>query len=126
MVKTINVIVSGLRTIHPSRESSVKIIAGTPKVNSATNKYVPTQNFWGIGGMKIFRDLIYQMRGMMRADHKFFKSHGQYDFPQKKWRTSMMMYLVGWMMNNRKVRARLGNRINEGMVAPYSKLLEQK
>ena len=42
MVKTINVIVSGLRTIHPNRESSVKIIAGTPKVNSATNKYVPT------------------------------------------------------------------------------------
>lgn len=84
------------------------------------------QNFLGVGGMKIFRDLIYQMRGMMRADHKFFKSHGQYDFPQKKWRTSMMMYLVGWMMNNRKVRARLGNRINEGMVAPYSKLLEQK
>ena len=42
MVKTINVIVSGLRTIHPNRESPVKIIAGTPKVNSATNKYVPT------------------------------------------------------------------------------------
>lgn len=82
------------------------------------------QNFLGVGGMKIFRDLIYQMRGMMRADHKFFKSHGQYDFPQKKWRTSMMMYLVGWMMNNKKVRSRLGNKINEGMVAPYSKLLE--
>ena len=22
------------------------------------NKYVPPQNFWGIGGMKVFRDLI--------------------------------------------------------------------
>ena len=84
------------------------------------------QNFLGVGGMKIFRDLIYQMRGMMRADHKFFKSHGQYDFPHKKWSTSMKMYLVGWMMNNRKVRSRLGNKINEGMVAPYESLLQDK
>ena len=81
------------------------------------------QNFLGVGGMKIFRDLIYQMRGMMRADHKFFKENGQYDFPHKKWSTSMKMYLVGWMMNNKKVRSRLGNKINEGMVAPYRDLL---
>ena len=80
----------------------------------------------GVGGMKILSDLIYQMRGMMRADHKFFKSHGQYDFPQKKWSTSMKMYLVGWMMNNKKVRSRLGNKINEGMVAPYESLLQDK
>ena len=89
-------------------------------------RLVLPQNFLGVGGMKIFRDLIYQMRGMMRADHKFFKSHGQYDFPQKKWSTSMKMYLVGWMMNNRKVRSRLGNKINEGMVAPYESLLQDK
>lgn len=75
-----------------------------------------------VGGMKIFRDLIYQMRGMMRADHKFFKANGQYDFPQKKWATSMKMYLVGWMMNSRKIRSRLGNKLNEGMVAPYKDL----
>ena len=86
------------------------------------NKLVLPQNFLGVGGMKIFRDLIYQMRGMMRADHKFFKANGQYDFPQKKWSISMKMYLVGWMMNNRKIRTRLGNQINEGMVAPYKNL----
>jgi len=63
---------------------------------------------------------------MMRADHKFFKFHGQYDFPQKKWSTSMKMYLVGWMMNNKKVRSRLGNKINEGMVAPYADLLKEE
>ena len=36
-------------------------------------KYVPPQNFYGIGGMKIFRDLIWLMQGMMKADHKFYK-----------------------------------------------------
>ena len=58
------------------------------------------RNFWGVGGMKIFRDLIYQMRGMMRADHKFYKKQGIYDFPQKKQLTSLKMYLVGMLLSN--------------------------
>ena len=88
------------------------------------HRYTPPQNFLGVGGMKIFRDLIYQMRGLMRADHKFFKSHGQYDFPQKKWKMSLSMYLVGWMMNNRKLKAKMGSKMSEGMIAPYKKILD--
>ena len=86
-------------------------------------QYTPPQNFLGVGGMKIFRDLIYQMRGLMRADHAFFRSHGQYDFPQKKWKTSLKMYLVGWLMNNPKLRAKMGGKLSEGMIAPYKKIL---
>ena len=41
-------------------------------------------NFYGVGGMKIFRDLIYILRGLMKADHKFYKEHRLYDFPQKQ------------------------------------------
>ena len=83
----------------------------------------PPQNFLGVGGMKIFRDLIYQMRGLMRADHRFFKSHGQYDFPQKKWKTSWLMYLVGWMMRSPKLKKKLGSKMTEGMIAPYKKVI---
>ena len=87
-------------------------------------QYTPPQNFLGVGGMKIFRDLIYLMRGLMRADHKFFKSHGQYDFPQKKWKTSWMMYLVGWLMNNPTMKKKAGGKMSEGMIAPYKKILQ--
>lgn len=83
------------------------------------------QNFWGVGGMKIFRDLIYQMRGMMRADHKFYKKQGIYDFPQKKRLTSMKMYLVGMLLSNEKVLSKMGNAMNEGMIAPYKKMFEK-
>jgi len=86
-------------------------------------QYTPPQNFLGVGGMKIFRDLIYMMRGLMRADHKFFKSHGQYDFPQKKWKTSWMMYLVGWMMNNPKIKRKAGAKMSEGMIRPYKRII---
>ena len=89
------------------------------------HKYQQPANFFGVGGMKIFRDLIYQMRGLMRADHKFFKSHGQYDFPQKKWGTSMKMYLVGWLMNNKKLRRKVGGEMTTGMLKPYREAMKK-
>ena len=88
-------------------------------------KYVPPQNFYGIGGMKIFRDLIWQMQGMMKADHKFYKAHGQYDFPQKKRGRMMLMYLVGAMLSSEKIKAKMGNKMNEGMLMPYKKLIDK-
>ena len=89
------------------------------------NTYVPPQNFLGIGGMKIFRDLIWQMQGMMRADHKFYKAHGQYDFPQKRRGRMLAMYLVGAMMSNKKLMAKAGDMVNKGMLMPYTKVLDE-
>ncbi len=89
------------------------------------NSYVPPQNFYGIGGMKIFRDLIWQMQGMMKADHKFYKKHGQYDFPQKQWPRMLAMYLVGGMIANPKIKKKMGNAMNEGMLMPYKKILDK-
>lgn len=90
------------------------------------NSYVQPSNFYGVGGIRIFRDLIWLMQGMMRADHKFFKSHGQYDFPQKKKGTLIKMYLVGSLISNPKVKAKLGNKMNEGMIGPYKKIVDGK
>ena len=83
------------------------------------------KNFYGVGGMKIFRDLIWTMQGLMREDHRFFKKSGQYDFPQKKFGRMLKMYPVGMLMSNRKLLAKMGNRMNEGMIAPYRKVIEQ-
>lgn len=89
------------------------------------NNYVPPQNFYGIGGMKVFRDLIWLMQGMMRADHKFYKAHKQYDFPQKQWPKMLAMYLVGELLANEKLKTKIGNKMNEGMIMPYQKVLKQ-
>ncbi len=90
------------------------------------NSYVPPQNFYGIGGMKIFRDLIWLMRGIMKADHKFYKEHKQYDFPQKKRGTMIAMCLLGTLISSDKVKAKAGNMMNEGMLMPYKKVLEKE
>lgn len=94
-------------------------------VYALEHKNVGPQNFLGIGGMKIFRDLIYQMQGMMRADHKFFKAQGQYDFPQKNKGQIVFMYLVGAMLGNKKLKAKMGGKMNEGMLMPYKKVLDE-
>ena len=116
-------ILTGVATNEFDPNSEIDRLADS-LVYALEHKNVGPQNFYGIGGMKIFRDLIYQMQGMMRADHKFFKSHGQYDFPQKKKGQIAFMYLVGGMLANKKIKSKMGNKMNEGMLMPYKKVLD--
>ena len=92
---------------------------------AVTEHYLPPKNFWGVGGLKIFRDLIWQMQGLMREDHRFYKKHGFYDFPQKRRGRMMAMYLVGGMMRSPKLKKKMGGRLTEGMIGPYRKVLEK-
>lgn len=112
-------------TVDPiHRTTNVQGLAA--KLSYALSRgYRQPANFFGVGGMTIFRDLIYLMRGMMRADHQFFKSHGQYDFPQKKWVMSLKMYLVGWLMRNKTIQSKAGSKMTEGMLKPYKDALEK-
>ena len=89
------------------------------------NNFVQPRNFYGVGGMKIFRDLIWIMRGIMKADHVYYKKHGVYDFPQKKRGQMMLMCFLGAMVRNKKIKAKMGNKFNEGMIAPYQKVIKK-
>ena len=109
-----------------ARGSSSAVLVPVEKMTYALeNNHVQPANFFGVGGMKIFRDLIYLMQGMMKADHRFFKSHGQYDFPQKKKGMLLAMYFVGWMMSNKKIQKMAGSKMTEGILMPYKKVLEK-
>ncbi len=88
------------------------------------HRHMQPQNFYGVGGMKIFRDLIWMMQGMMKADHKFYKEHGYYDFPQKKKGTILKMYLVGALLASPSVKKKMGNQMTTGMLMPYRKVIE--
>ena len=114
---------SSVATDEHDTDASIDQMAAT-LTYALEHRYVPPQNFYGIGGMKIFRDLIWLMQGMMKADHKFYKSHNQYDFPHKKWPAMLKMYLVGALISSPKLKAKMGNAMNEGMIAPYKKLLD--
>lgn len=116
---------SGIATDEYDPDKELDALAKTLAFAIETHHTAP-QNFLGVGGMKIFRDLIYQMRGMMKADHKFYKQQGIYDFPQKNVGKALMMYAVGGLLSSEKVLSKMGNKMNEGMLMPYQKVLGEK
>ena len=82
-------------------------------------------NFYGVGGMKIFRDLIYVMQGLMKADHKFYKQQGIYDFPQKQKKRILQMKLVGTLLAVPYIQKQAKGKMTEAIVGPYRKVIEQ-
>ncbi len=115
---------AGIATNENNTDEQIDRLAKT-LTYALENKLTQPANFLGVGGMKIFRDLIYQMQGLMKADHKFFKEHGQYDFPQNKKGTIAAMYMVSSLVKNEKIKAKMGaNIMSEGMLMPYKKVLE--
>lgn len=115
---------AGVATDEYNTDAQIDTLAKTLAFALET-KHTAPQNFWGVGGMKIFRDLIYQMRGMMRADHKFYKKQGIYDFPQKNKGKSFLMYAVGALLSSEKILSKMGNKMNEGMLMPYEQMLKK-
>ena len=82
-------------------------------------------NFYGVGGMKIFRDLIYQMQGLMKADHAFYKAHGLYDFPQRQQKRLWQMRLVGALLALPGAKEKAKGQMTKAMVAPYQRVVER-
>ena len=80
------------------------------------------KTFFGTGGSRIFRDLIYEMRGLMKADHRFYKSRGLYnDFPQKHKARILAMKLVGILAS--LPGAKKNGMMAKGMLEPYRKVV---
>ena len=75
--------------------------------------------------MKIFRDLIYVMQGLMKADHKFYKQQGIYDFPQKQKKRILQMKLVGAMLAVPSIQKQAKGKMTKAIVGPYRKVIEQ-
>ena len=115
---------AGIATDETDPDGEIDALAA--KITYAvSHAYTQPADFYGVGGMKIFRDLIWLMQGLMKADHRFYKAHHQYDFPQKKRGKMLAMYLVGGMMNNKKLKTKMGSKLNDGMIMPYRKVLEK-
>lgn len=115
---------SYVATDEKDTDTQIDTLAKTLNFALETHHTAPA-NFWGVGGTKIFRDLIYQMRGMMKADHKFYKKQGIYDFPHKNKGKTLLMYALGALLSSEKVLSKMGNRMNEGMLMPYEQLLKK-
>lgn len=114
----------GAATDETNTASQIRTLADS-LVFALENRLSRPANFYGVGGMKIFRDLIYLMQGMMKADHKFYKKHGIYDFPQKQKKRILQMKLVGALISVPSVQKKLKGQLNHYIIGPYEEVVKQ-
>lgn len=90
-----------------------------------SNKLQRPQTFYGVGGTKIFRDLVYLMQGLMKADHKFYKENGIYDFPHNNKKMLYGMKFLGAAMSIPSIQKEMKSKMSEFIIKPYKELLEK-
>jgi len=101
-------------------------LAGTV-VRPAVQDYTPPMTFLGVGGRKIFRDEVYgTLRFVFQADHRYYKKHGLYDFPQKDFKTRRMNALMMPLTKIPPVRKKFLKILKEQMVKPIKFIAENR
>jgi multimeric flavodoxin WrbA len=82
-------------------------------------------SFLGVGGHKVFRDLVYSMRGIMKADHDYYRENNLYDFPQKDLKSSALNLLFLSMRSIPSLRSQMYREANKRMISPLEKVLKK-
>jgi multimeric flavodoxin WrbA len=93
----------------------------------ASRAYVRPMTFLGVGAMKVFRDDIYgRLRFPFQADHRYYKEHGLYDFPQKDYRARVRNGILGLLAHIPSFRKEVYKRRMKGeMIKPLKAFVDQ-
>jgi multimeric flavodoxin WrbA len=96
-------------------------------IRNAETNYIKPRTFLGVGGHKIFRDDVFgRLRFPFMADHKFYKQHGLYDFPQKDFKSRIKNAVMFLLAKIPPIRKEIyTKRIREELIKPLQKILEQ-
>ena len=79
-----------------------------------------------MGGMKVFRDDIWgRLRFVFQADHKFYKKHGMYDFPQKYFKTRIRNGIMMLLTKIPSFKKEFIKRLKKEMIKSHQKILEE-
>ncbi len=97
------------------------------RVDLAGQRYVQPIDFLGVGGMKIFQDEGWgRLRFVFPSDHRYYKRHGYYDFPQKDFKTRRMNFFMMLMTRIPAFKKKFLKMIEKEMVKPLKNVVENK
>lgn len=82
-------------------------------------------SFYGIGGMKIFRDLVYSMRSVMLKDHQYYKKNKLYDFPKNRYVLNFFMTLGMKILTRPKFFNRYSVRMDQYIIQKYEQVIDK-
>ena len=95
-------------------------------VRFSEKNYIKPKNFLGIGGHKIFRDDIWgRLRMIWQADHRYFKEHGKYDFPQKDYGVRIATAVMMLLMKIPRFRKKFYNNLKNMPIKRLQKLIKK-
>ncbi len=96
-------------------------------VRLAAQSYLQPATFLGVGGAKVLRDEIWgPLRFAFLADHRYFKKHGMYRFPQKEYKVRVRNDLMTLLMSIPATRRSIEKRFTDEMVKPLRYVVENR
>jgi multimeric flavodoxin WrbA len=96
-------------------------------VHLAEKDYIKPKTFLSVGGMKVLRDDVWgKLRFPFQADHRFYKEHHLYDFPQQNYKSRLINSILILLTKIPAMRKEIyRKKIKEQMVRPLQKILEK-
>lgn len=95
-------------------------------IDASVKGYIKPRTFLGIGGTKIFRDKIWgELRFVFQGDHRYYKKHGIYDFPQKDYLSRMVSLLMTLLTKIPPVKRDIQKNMKKHMIQSHQKILEK-
>jgi multimeric flavodoxin WrbA len=89
--------------------------------------YTNPPTFYQVAGTKLFRDVIWgRLRPVFQADHRYYKEHGVYNFPQKKYKWRLINSTLVLLTKIPVVRREFIKRIKTEMIRPCANALKKK
>ncbi len=94
---------------------------------SSAKGYRKPATFRGVAGQKLFRDEVWgNLRFVFQADHRHYRRHGFYDFPQKDFKTRRRNFLMIMLTKIPAFRKVFVKKINEEMIKPLQYVVDHK
>jgi len=112
---------------HPDPEVTVKNINNMVQFLEhwiTQKEWVSPQTFLGVGGGKIFRDLVYYNRGVMGADYRFYKENKLFNFPNTNYKNRLTGKFLLWMNRFPAMQKEMKTNMNIHRIKPYKEVLE--
>lgn len=108
---------------HPPEATSALLLEMTRRLaQGAAEGFHRPENFLGVGGHLIFRDLVYRTSGVFGADYRFYKRHGMFDYPQKDLGNRLLNFGLRNLMMVPQIRKEFYARARSEMAKSYRKL----
>ena len=104
--------------------AALQIVASNAVMYSKLG-YIKPQMFYQVAGTKLFRDAVWsKLRPVFQADHRYYKKHGLYNFPQKNYKWRLINSSIVLLTKIPFIRREFMKRMKVEMIRPFTNVLK--